>query len=114
MPQSREWVRKGKRHGIKLHPNQAQAIADTEGKPHGVWGGKDDLKYGGEMAATLKSGEMKDFPINPNSKNKVFIPGADGIPIPADKIRVRNNGNGTFHGFPIDSATAGPIFNKGD
>ncbi|EBW0356883.1 RHS domain-containing protein, partial [Salmonella enterica] len=104
---------RGKRHGMKLHPNAAQAIADKENKPHGVWRSKDDLKYAGEQAATLKPGEMKDFPINPNSKSEVYIPGGNGVPIKPDKIRVRNNGDGTFHGFPIDSTTAGPIFEKG-
>ncbi|HGX0509241.1 TPA: hypothetical protein ACNRZD_004936, partial [Escherichia coli] len=104
---------RGKRHGMKLHPNAAQAIADKEKNPHGVWRSKDDLKYAGEQAATLKPGEMKDFPINQNSKSEVYIPGGNGVPIKPDKIRVRNNGDGTFHGFPIDSSTAGPIFEKG-
>ncbi|EFK6855013.1 RHS repeat domain-containing protein, partial [Escherichia coli] len=104
---------RGKRHGMKLHPNAAQAIADKEKNPHGVWRSKDDLKYAGEQAATLKPDEMKDFPINQNSKSEVYIPGGNGVPIKPDKIRVRNNGDGTFHGFPIDSSTAGPIYEKG-
>lgn len=60
------------------------------------------------MAATLKPGEMGDFPINSGHTSVVFNP--DGsIDIP-DMIRVRNNGNGTFHGFPINSETAGKIY----
>ncbi|OCG00767.1 hypothetical protein [Gilliamella sp. wkB112] len=77
--------------------------------PQGKWGSKADLEYAGSKAATLEPGQMADFPINSGSTSVVFNPdGSTSIP---DMIRVRNNGNGTFHGFPIDSKTAGPIFN---
>lgn len=73
------------------------------------------------MAATLPPGPLNkkgkitpgnfvDFPINPGSKSTVYNP--DGTQSKPDMLRLRNEGNGTFHGFPIDSKTAGPIFNK--
>ena len=103
----------GKKHGMKVHPNEAQKRADRDKTPYGHWGSKRDLQHAGERAATLKPGEMKDFPINPDNTSKVFLPNGNGVPVKPDMVRVRNNGDGTFHGFPIDSSTAGPIFNKG-
>jgi hypothetical protein len=50
-----------------------------------------------------------DFPINANNTSIVHLP--DGSTVKPDMIRVRNNGNGRFHGFPIDSKTAEPIYN---
>ncbi|GEM_PF-6149487 len=79
------------------------------------------MDYAGEKAATLSPGPLgkngkatkgnfQDFPINPNNTSTVYNP--DGTQSKPDKIRVRNNGNGTFHGFPINSKTAGSIINK--
>lgn len=51
---------------------------------------------------------MKDFPINEDHKSVVF--NSDGTMDIPDMIRVRNNGNGSFHGFPINSKTAEPIY----
>ncbi|MBY7314077.1 RHS repeat-associated core domain-containing protein, partial [Escherichia coli] len=106
---------RGKAHGIKWTQNDALKRAEDQARktgraplPQGKWGSKRDLKYAGEKAATLQPGEMKDFPINSDHSSVVFNP--DGtIDIP-DKIRVRNNGDGTFHGFPINSKTAEPIY----
>ncbi|AYN04404.1 hypothetical protein [Flavobacterium sp. 140616W15] len=79
----------------------------TKTTPIGRWGNKKDLNYAVIQVATLNPGEMKDFPINSDHKSTVFH--SDGSQSVPDKIRVRNNGNGTFHGFPINSSTAGPI-----
>jgi hypothetical protein len=98
---------RGKRHGIKQQPGDAMRLAREEGKPHGVWGNKADLAHAGEQASTLSPGQMADFPIRPGSKSVVYNP--DGSTSVPNMIRVRNNGDGTFHGFPIDSTTAGPI-----
>nr|WP_183042750.1 hypothetical protein [Pectobacterium parmentieri] len=106
---------RGKPHGIKWTQNDAinRSIKQSQktGRPplpQGKWGNKADLEYAGQQAGTLKQGEMKDFPINSNHKSVVFNP--DGTVDIPDMIRVRNNGNGTFHGFPINSKTAGPIY----
>jgi len=48
-----------------------------------------------------------DFPINSDHKSKVYY--KDGSESSPDMIRVKNNGDGSFHGFPIDSKTAEPI-----
>ncbi|MGC4064584.1 MAG: RHS repeat-associated core domain-containing protein [Polyangiaceae bacterium] len=98
---------RGKRHGIQQQPGDATRIAREEGKPHGVWGDKADLAHAGEQASTLSPRQMADFPIRPGSKSVVYNP--DGTTSVPDMIRVRNNGDGTFHGFPINSTTAGPI-----
>ena len=106
---------RGKEHGIKWTQNDAinRAIRQSQRtgqppRPQGKWGNKADLEYAGQQAAKLKPGEMKDFPINPNHKSVVYnVDGTIDIP---DMIRVRNNGNGTFHGFPINSKTAEPIY----
>jgi len=78
---------------------------------HGQWGNRADLTFAGELADTLNPGGFMDFPVNPDSRSVVFRPGGDtGSPVahPATHYRVRNNGDGTFHGFPIDE-TAEPI-----
>ena len=99
----------GKKHGIKQQPADAIKMAKDTNRPIGVWGDKADLADAGQKAATLKPGEMADFPIRPGSKSVVYY--GDGTTSTPDMVRVRNNGNGKFHGFPIDSQTAGPITN---
>jgi RHS repeat-associated protein len=99
--------RRGKKHGIKQQPADATRMAARDNGPVGVWGDKADLADAGEKASTLKPGQMADFPIRPDSKSVVYY--GDGTTSAPDMIRVRNNGDGTFHGFPIDSQTAGPI-----
>ncbi|MGC4064597.1 MAG: RHS repeat-associated core domain-containing protein [Polyangiaceae bacterium] len=98
---------RGKKHGIAQQPADAIKMAGESNGPVGVWGDKADLADAGQKASTLKPGEMVDFPIRQGSKSVVYY--GDGSTSVPDKIRVRNNGNGTFHGFPIDSNTAGPI-----
>ncbi len=98
---------RGKKHGINQQPADAIKMARDNKVPIGVWGDKADLAYAGEKASTLKPGEMADFPIRPGSKSTVYY--GDGSTSVPDMIRVSNNGDGTFHGFPIDSKTAGPI-----
>ena len=98
---------RGKKHGIAQQPADAIRMAGESKGPVGVWGDKADLAYAGEKASTLKPGQMSDFPIRPGSKSVVYYGnGSTSVP---DMIRVRNNGDGSFHGFPIDSTTAGPI-----
>lgn len=111
---------RGQKHGIKWQSGDAKKMAEDEKLPQGKWGSKEDLGYAGEMAGTLEPGPLKngkvtpgdfqDFPINPGSTSTVYNP--NGTQSKPDRIRVRNNGNGTFHGFPIDSKTAGQIHKK--
>ncbi|MDC8100617.1 SpvB/TcaC N-terminal domain-containing protein [Chryseobacterium rhizosphaerae] len=111
---------RGQKHGIKWQEGDAKKVAEDTGLPQGKWGSKEDLDYAGEKAATLlpgpikngkpTPGDFKDFPINPGSTSTVYNP--DGTQSKPDMIRLRNNGNGTLHGFPIDSKTAEPIYNK--
>jgi len=96
---------RGKKHGIKQQTSDIVRMAKKG--PVGKWGDKNDLIYAGEKAALIEPGGFFDFPINPGSKSLIFY--SDGSTSVPDFIRLRNNGNGTFHGFPIDSKTAEPI-----
>lgn len=99
---------KGGRHGLKQHDNDAFAMAVRDQLPHGRWGNKADLDHAAKMADTIDGRQFVDFDMRPGADMDVFLP--DGkTRIKANAIRVRNNGNGTFHGYPIDRATAGPI-----
>lgn len=117
---TRAWLSWGEKHGINQQPADAIKMA-TKNTPIGKWGSKADLKYAGEKAATLDPGplgkngkptpgDFQDFPINENHTSTIY--NHDGTQSVPDMIRVRNNGNGTFHGFPINSKTAGPIVIK--
>jgi hypothetical protein len=99
----------GKRHGIKWQEGDIKAALSKSNTPLGQWGSKADLQYAGEQAYLLEPGGFMDFPINANNTSIVHLP--DGSTVKPDMIRVRNNGNGRFHGFPIDSKTAEPIYN---
>ena len=115
---------RGKRHGIGVSDKDAQAEANRSGQPYGRWGNKTDLSHAGELADTIepggtpekpRKGGFVDFPINDNSKSIVFYPTDSPDVIDARRpthYRLRNNGTGTFHGFPIDDG-AKPIFNPG-
>lgn len=98
------------KHGIKQLNKNAIVAAKESGQPIGRWGNENDLKHAGRKAATLPRGVMKDFEINPDHECIVFKP--DGTTLIPDKIRVRKNYNGTFHGFPIHSVTAAPLRKK--
>jgi len=99
---------RNKTHGVNWTKENAVKRAIDLDLPQGKWGNKADLDYAGKKAANLNPEDgLIDFPINPNHQCIVYYKnGTTSIP---DKIRVRNNGNGSFHGFPIDSKTAEPI-----
>ena len=102
---------RGQEHGISWQQSDAIKRANETGLPQGKWGNKNDLEYAGKQAAKLKPEDgMTDFPINPDHKCIVYY--ADGSTSIPDMIRVKNIGNGKFHGFPIDSKTAEPIYKK--
>jgi hypothetical protein len=85
-----------KKHGIGW--KEGPAAAKSLGKPQGQWGSKADLDFAAEKAATLKPGEGKFFDLPPGHSSVVHRP--DGTTVPANRIWVRNNGTGTFHGSP--------------
>jgi len=102
---------RGKKHGIKVTDKDAQIYANKEGISYGKWGSKKNLEIAGNLAETLEVGVFQDFPVNADSKSVVFHSGGsidEIVQYPATHYRLRNNGNGTFHGFPIDE-TAEPI-----
>jgi hypothetical protein len=98
-----EGYRDSKKHGINWTQGKAQANNPNPktGKkvPQGQWGSEEDLKYAGEKAATLEPGKGDYFPLPEGSKSIVHMP--DGSTKPATHIWVRNNGTGTFHGYPL-------------
>jgi len=51
------------------------------------------------MANSPKPGESAYFNLPANSNSIVHMP--DGTTIPATKIWIRNNGTGTWHGYPM-------------
>lgn len=91
-----------KKHGIKWTEGPAQAKnPNKNGKKvaQGQWGSTEDLDYAGEMAATLEPNKGGYFPLPAGSKSVVHMP--DGTTKQATHIWVRNNGTGTFHGYPM-------------
>ncbi|QDX92976.1 hypothetical protein EEL30_12055 [Brevibacillus laterosporus] len=85
-----------KKHGVKW--KEGPARAKNEGKPQGQWN-KADLDYATEKANTLKPGESGYFDLPKGSKSIVYMP--DGTTASATKMWVRNNGTGTWHGYPM-------------
>ncbi len=107
----------GGKHGIKMQKNDGimWAKKPTELSPPraplpiGKWGNKEDLEYAGKIAATFKDNDIHDVPINAGNNSIVYY--HDGTESKPDRIRIRKNKNNKFfHGFPIDSRTAGKIF----
>ena len=84
-----------KKHGI--HWKEGPARAKKTGKPQGQWAEK-DLEYATRMASTLKAGESATFDLPLNSESIVHMP--NGSTKKATKIWIRNNGTGTWHGYP--------------
>jgi hypothetical protein len=77
---------------------EGQARAIKEGKPQGKWD-KTDLDFATEKANTLEPGQSGYFDLPEGSKSIVHMP--DGTVVPATKIWIRNNGTGTWHGYPM-------------
>jgi RHS repeat-associated protein len=89
-------VNGSKKHGVNW--KEGPARAKNEGKPQGQWN-KADLDYATEKANTLKPGENGYFDLPSGSKSIIHLP--DGTTVPATKMWVRNNGTGTWHGYPM-------------
>ena len=89
---------KGKKHGLEWA--EGPAFAKSTGIPQGQWGSISDLEYAGMQASTLEPGEGGWFDLPEGHSSVVHRP--DGTTVPARRIWVRNNGNGTFHGYPAE------------
>ena len=85
-----------KKHGVKW--TEGAARAKSTGKAQGKWD-QSDLDYATKMANTLKAGKSAYFDLPANSKSIVYMP--DGTTRKATKMWVRNNGTGTWHGYPM-------------
>jgi hypothetical protein len=90
-----------KKHGLGW--KEGPATAKKTGKPQGQWGAE-DLEQGGIEAATLEPGQGQFFKLQ-DSDSVVHMP--DGTTQPAAGMWVRNNGTGTFHGYPVPEGHPG-------
>ena len=90
-------VKGSKKHGVNWKEGPARAKAT--GNPQGQWA-SEDLNYATEMANSLKSGESGYFDLPEGSKSIVHMP--DGTTKPATRFWIRNNGTGTWHGYPME------------
>ncbi len=85
-----------KKHGIEW--KEGAATANNLQKPQGQWT-KKSLDFATEKAQTLpvdSKGAYFDLP--PGTGAKIYMP--DGTVVDATRIWIRNNGTGTFHGYP--------------
>jgi len=85
------------KHGVNW--KEGPATAKSTGKPQGQWS-QADLAVASENAGTLKPGEGQSFPLPAGSTSIVHRP--DGTTGQATSMWVRNNGTGTFHGYPTE------------
>ena len=85
-----------KKHGIRWKEGKARAKA--ENKPQGQWA-REDIDYATKMANSLKPKESGYFKLPKGSKSIVYMP--DGRVIQATLMWLRNNGTGTWHGYPM-------------
>jgi hypothetical protein len=88
---------KGGKHGVKW--TEGGALAKSTGTPQGQWGSIKDLEFAGKKAGALKAGEGAYFELPAGHTSIVHLP--DGSIEKATHIWVRNNGSGTFHGYPL-------------
>lgn len=88
------------KHGVNWKEGPATAKMSINGRaptPQGLWS-KADLEYAATKASTLEKGQAAWFDLPPGSTSVVHMP--DGTTVPATKMWLRNNGTGTFHGYP--------------
>ena len=85
-----------KKHGVNWKEGPARAKAT--GNPQGQWAAS-DIDYATEMANTLGAGESGYFDLPEGSESIVHMP--DGTTQQATQMWIRNNGTGTWHGYPM-------------
>ncbi|MFA7483454.1 MAG: hypothetical protein WC314_23320 [Vulcanimicrobiota bacterium] len=87
---------KGKKHGVKW--TQGPARAKNTGLPQGQWS-QDALEYANNFAQGVKPGrDGAYFDLPSDLGAVVHMPNGDVIP--ATRMWIRNNGTGTWHGYP--------------
>lgn len=91
-----KYLKSGK-HGLKW--KEGSSLAKTTKIPQGKWGAIEDLEFAASKASTLKAGKGEYFQLPAGHKSIVYMP--DGSIKNATHIWVRNNGTGTFHGYPL-------------
>ena len=84
--------------GASARWKEGPARAKATGNPQGQWA-KSDLDFATEKANSLGPGESGYFNFPENSESIVHLP--DGTIQKATKIWIRNNGTGTWHGYPM-------------
>lgn len=62
-------------------------------------GSTGDLDYATKQVSTLKPGQSAYFDLPVGSESIVYMP--DGSIVKATKFWIRNNGTGTWHGYPM-------------
>jgi hypothetical protein len=90
-----KYLKNGK-HGIGW--KEGKSLANKTGIPQGQWGSKADLDFAGQKAVTLDPGKGDYFELPAGHSSVVHMP--DGSVQSATHFWVRNNGSGTFHGYP--------------
>jgi hypothetical protein len=83
------------KHGIGWKEGPALA---KQGTPQGQWGSTKDLDFAAKKASTLEPGKGDYFELPSGHTSVVHLP--NGETVSATHIWVRNNGTGTFHGYP--------------
>jgi RHS repeat-associated protein len=90
-----------KKHGVEWKDGRSLAMRpDAKGvrTPQGQWGSDADLQWAAQQAATLKPREANYFTLPAGHSSYVWR--TDGTRVPANRAWLRNNGTGTFHGYP--------------
>ena len=87
-----------KKHGVGWR--EGPATARSTGTPQGQWGSRGDLDHAGQQAATLAPRQGGWFPLPAGHSSVVHR--SDGTTVPATRMWLRNNGSGTFHGYPAE------------
>ena len=85
-----------RKHGVNW--TEGPARARSTGNPQGQWA-ESDLEYATNMANSLEPGQSAYFDLPEGSESIVHMP--DGSVVNANSIWVRNNGTGTWHGYPL-------------
>lgn len=86
------------KHGI--HWKEGPSLAKGLNKSQGQWGSVNDLEYAGKKAATLAPRQSGWFDLPEGHTSVVHRP--DGTTVAARRFFVKNNGTGTFHGYPAE------------
>jgi RHS repeat-associated protein len=89
---------RGGKHGLAWREGLAEA--QRQGVSQGQWGSLADLDFAGRTAAGLEPGEAGTFALPEGSPSVVHKP--NGTTVRARHFWVRNNGSGTFHGYPME------------